>query len=152
MTTRTHIPEKAIEKVRNKIASATSPKRYIKTEIEVVRSLNSILRGWGNYYKYASNAGTVFRRIQDYAFWGYAHFIGRKHRRKHMSSILKPLTKGGRGIIGGSRKNPVKTLCGIGHKGKKIQVVKLFIMSNIQDRKLKPIFKKPNPYLKESKP
>lgn len=148
MTTKMFIPKEAIVKVRSKVAHATSPKTYNKTEVKVVKELNSILRGWGNYYKYATgNVGITFRRIQHYTFWKLAHWLGRKHKARRMSKILKPLEKGGRCTTSGSREKKVKTLCGIGYKKKKVQVVKLFKMNTIKDRKLKPDFKKPNPYL-----
>jgi len=147
MTIKLFIPKKSIKKIRTNIADATSPKTYYKSEVEVAKHLNSVLRGWGNYYKHAANTGKVFSDIQSYAFWKFAHWLGRKHKAKHISAILKPLNKGGRTIISGSKDNPVKVLCGLGHKGRKVEVVKLFHMSSIQDRKLKPTFKKPNPYL-----
>jgi hypothetical protein len=146
------IPKKAQDLVRNKIAEATSPQTYHLNETEVVKKLNNTLRGWGNYYKCAANAGTSFCNIQTHAFWRYAHWLGRKYKIKRMGNILKPLSEGGRRVIAGKRTNPVRTLCGVKRRKGRAEVVKLYTMSNIQNRRLKLSCQKNNPYLQTPKP
>ena len=139
---RTDIPRGAIGKVKEKIADATSPKTLHLQEMEVVQRLNQILRGWGYCYRYAGNAGSIFNRVQRCAFWRLAHWLGRKHKTRHMSSILKPPQLGGRYV----RHQGVKTLCGI-DQGK---VVPLFMLSSIKRRRREWKVNKPNPYLQQS--
>jgi RNA-directed DNA polymerase len=136
---RTDVPRKAIVKVKEKIAKTTSPKTCYLPETEVVRRLSQILRGWGYYYRYAGNAGSVFNRVQRCAFWELAHWLGRKHKTRHMSSILKPPQLGGRCV----RHQGIKTLCGI-DQGK---VETLFMLSSIKRRRREWKINKPNPYL-----
>ena len=136
---RTDVPRKAIVKVKEKIAETTSPKTCYLPETEVVRRLSQILRGWGYYYRYAGNAGSVFSRVQRCAFWELAHWLGRKHKTRHMSSILKPPQLGGRCV----RHQGIKTLCGI-DQGK---VGTLFVLSSIKRRRREWKINKPNPYL-----
>jgi hypothetical protein len=44
-------------------------------------SVNALLRGWTQYYCYASNATQRFGHLTGVAFWLTAHYLGRKHRR-----------------------------------------------------------------------
>ena len=54
-------------------------------ESDLILSVNAQLRGWTQYYRYASNATQRFGYLTGVAFWLVAHYLGRKHR----SSIKK---------------------------------------------------------------
>ena len=48
---------------------------------DLIMSVNALLRGWTQYYCYASNATQRFGYLTSVAFWLTAHYLGRKHRR-----------------------------------------------------------------------
>jgi group II intron reverse transcriptase/maturase len=48
---------------------------------DLIMSVNALLRGWTQYYCYASNATRRFGYLTGVAFWLTAHYLGRKHRR-----------------------------------------------------------------------
>jgi hypothetical protein len=48
---------------------------------DLIMSVNAWLRGWTQYYCYASNATPRFGYLTGVAFWRTAHSLGRKHRR-----------------------------------------------------------------------
>jgi RNA-directed DNA polymerase len=48
--------------------------------LDLFMSVNAQMRGWANYYCYASNAGKRFRYLTGMVFWLTAHYLGRKHR------------------------------------------------------------------------
>ena len=50
-------------------------------ELDLFTSVNAILRGWANYFRYAHNAPQRFRYLTGVVYWLGAHFLGRKHRR-----------------------------------------------------------------------
>jgi group II intron reverse transcriptase/maturase len=43
-------------------------------------SVNALLRGWTQYYRYAHNAMPRFGYLTGVVFWLTAHYLGRKHR------------------------------------------------------------------------
>jgi len=48
--------------------------------LDLFMSVNAQMRGWANYYCYASNAGKRFRYLTGMVFWLTAHYLGRKYR------------------------------------------------------------------------
>jgi hypothetical protein len=49
-------------------------------ELDLFRSVNALLAGWTNYYRYANNATHRFLSLTGVAYWLTAHYLGRKHR------------------------------------------------------------------------
>lgn len=43
-------------------------------------SVNALLRGWTNYFRYANNAPQRFEYLTGMVYWLTAHYLGRKHR------------------------------------------------------------------------
>jgi 5-methylcytosine-specific restriction endonuclease McrA len=39
-----------------------------------------MLRGWGNYYRYATAPQATFKDLSRSTWWRYAHYVARKHR------------------------------------------------------------------------
>jgi len=73
------IPKEAKEDLRRKVEQATDG----GTEISVRRkigSLNAILRGWANYYKYANDAASVFSSLDYFTWRRIADWLARKHK------------------------------------------------------------------------
>lgn len=50
-------------------------------ELDLFTSVNALMRGWTNYFRYAHNAPQRFRYLTGVVYWLGAHFLGRKHRR-----------------------------------------------------------------------
>jgi group II intron reverse transcriptase/maturase len=50
-------------------------------ETDLFMSVNALLRGWTQYYRYAHNATQRFGYLTGVVFWLVAHYLGRKHRR-----------------------------------------------------------------------
>ena len=48
---------------------------------DLVTSVNALLNGWTQYYRYASNATRRFGYLTGVGFWLTAHYLSRKHRR-----------------------------------------------------------------------
>jgi len=48
---------------------------------DLILNVNALLRGWTQYYCYASNASRRFGYLTGVAFWLTAHYLGQKHRR-----------------------------------------------------------------------
>ncbi len=49
-------------------------------ELDLFSSVNALLRGWANYYRYANNASRRFDYLTGVVYWLTAHYLGRKHR------------------------------------------------------------------------
>jgi hypothetical protein len=49
-------------------------------ELDLFTSVNALLNGWTNYYRYANNATNRFLYLTGVAYWLTAHYLGRKHR------------------------------------------------------------------------
>jgi group II intron reverse transcriptase/maturase len=50
------------------------------SEAEVIRKINSTLRGWMMYYSCVSTTAKVFNYVPHKTFWAYASYVSRKHR------------------------------------------------------------------------
>lgn len=50
------------------------------SEAEVIRKINSSLRGWMMYYSCVSVPSKVFHYVLHQTFWAYASYVSRKHR------------------------------------------------------------------------
>jgi hypothetical protein len=49
-------------------------------ELDLVMSVNALLRGWSNYFRYANDAPHRFAYLTGVVYWLGARFLGRKHR------------------------------------------------------------------------
>jgi group II intron reverse transcriptase/maturase len=73
------IPKEAKEDLRRKVEQATDGGTEISTRRKV-GSLNAILRGWANYYKYANDAASVFPSLDYFTWRQVADWLARKHK------------------------------------------------------------------------
>ena len=48
---------------------------------DLFMSVNALMRGWTQYYRYANNATQRFGYLTGMVYWRTAHYLGRKHRR-----------------------------------------------------------------------
>jgi group II intron reverse transcriptase/maturase len=49
-------------------------------ELDLFTSVNALLRGWTQYFRYAHNASSRFWYLTGVVYWLTAHYLGRKHR------------------------------------------------------------------------
>ena len=49
-------------------------------ELDLFTSVNALLHGWTNYFRYANNATHRFGYLTGVVYWLTAHYLGRKHR------------------------------------------------------------------------
>ena len=70
----------SVERFREKVA-ATVPKNlaHFKGMDVAVRQLNSLIRGWYNYYKH-TNASQIFKRLQKYIEWKVVRYYCHIHK------------------------------------------------------------------------
>ena len=80
MVPRVLVPESAIKKFRHKIREITAPNTSNDAVKAKILALNSVTRGWCNYYRICSSPSIVFRKINPELFWGLAHWLGRKYK------------------------------------------------------------------------
>jgi RNA-directed DNA polymerase len=71
------IPKKAIRDVINKVREATDGGTDVSIRAKM-KSVDAVLRGWANYYKYATNAGRVFDRVQNKTWHMLTHWMAEK--------------------------------------------------------------------------
>jgi RNA-directed DNA polymerase len=82
------IPREAQQKLREVVFRTMAPSSASFSINAKITALNSHLRGWGNYFRYAHNVGKVFSMLDDFVFWQTAHWLGRKFRCS-MPTVLK---------------------------------------------------------------
>ena len=81
------VPEQAKREVVARIKQATAYPQA--PEFDTFVTVNSIARGWTNYYRFAHNSNIVAGRLLNVVFWRTAHYLGKKHRQ----SIQKVLRR-----------------------------------------------------------
>ncbi len=70
-----------MKRIRAKVAARTGSNRGSVRDIrEVIRELNPILRGWGNYFR-TGNAADKFVQIDRYVAWRLRRLLIRRHGR-----------------------------------------------------------------------
>jgi group II intron reverse transcriptase/maturase len=80
------IPKDAQQKAIARIEQAT---RYSQApEYDVFYNVNTVTRGWTNYYRYAHNFSTVGGKLSMVIYWKTAHYLGKRHRRS-ISKIMR---------------------------------------------------------------
>ena len=75
--TRTTIPKEAMADIKQEIRTATGGSTQTSIRAKI-KSLNAVLRGWANYYKYATNASDDLTEINQYAWMKTADWLARK--------------------------------------------------------------------------
>jgi RNA-directed DNA polymerase len=128
MKTKVLIPQEAVRTIKEKIAHITDTSTYGNAMNAEIAALNRVIGGWCRYYQYTSWAGTVFGKIDRYAFWRLAHWIGRKYN----ISILKVM----------ERYREDNTLA--------TDEYTLIRAASLGTRQYKKRFLKPNPYMEQT--
>ncbi len=73
------IPPEAERDVKRRVKKLCGYTQIPATDLFL--SVNALMRGWTNYYRYANNATRRFGYLTGVVFWLTAHYLGRKHRR-----------------------------------------------------------------------
>ena len=73
--------QRSMKRVRQRVKALTGRKRNGVKDVRVlIRDINPILRGWGNYFR-TGNAGTKFIQVDDYVGWRLHRFLVKRHGR-----------------------------------------------------------------------
>jgi RNA-directed DNA polymerase len=80
LVTKLTIPDKALERHRATIRSATAPGTHTDSIGAKLLALNKIIGGWCRYYRYTSKVALQFSRMERQTFWLVARWLARKHR------------------------------------------------------------------------
>ena len=93
------VPIEAIRDIKSKIRAGTEGAHEVSARRKIDR-LNSVLKGWANYYKYATNAGRVFSDVENYSWHRVTKWLARKwkcFRKRLINQHLRshsPITTG----------------------------------------------------------
>jgi RNA-directed DNA polymerase len=82
---------KAMQKVRDRIRDLTDRARRagMKDIREVIRDLNPVLRGWGNYFR-TGNASLKFRQIDRYVELRLVRLLRSRHQNRKTRTSFRP--------------------------------------------------------------
>src|SRR5438034_1904158 len=73
--------QRSMKRIRAKVTARTGRNRASVRELrEVIRELNPILRGWGNYFR-TGNAASKFVQIDRYVAWRLKRLLIKRHGR-----------------------------------------------------------------------
>ncbi len=73
--------QRAMKRVRDRVKEKTGRNRCgVKDVRHIIRLLNPILRGWGNYFR-TGNAARKFGQIDDYVVWRLRRFMKKRKGR-----------------------------------------------------------------------
>ncbi len=78
-TVRKQVTKEAREDIRAKVKTATNGETDVSVRSKIM-ALNAVVRGWANYYKYASNAGKVFNDLDHFVWDKLTDWLGRKYK------------------------------------------------------------------------
>lgn len=56
---------------------------------DMILAVNQVLRGWMNYYCYATNPHRVFARVLHHAFWYVVRYLNKRHKRRGARNVLR---------------------------------------------------------------
>ena len=73
------VPQEAKEYITARIKEATGGGTDTSTSLKV-RSINTVIRGWANYYKYCSDAGMVFNDVSHLLWHRMTDWLAEKYK------------------------------------------------------------------------
>jgi RNA-directed DNA polymerase len=82
------IPKEAERNIREKVREATSGEVEISVRAKM-KALNATLRGWANYYKFATNATRVFNDLDNYTWHKLTHWLAQKYKCNRQEVVEK---------------------------------------------------------------
>jgi len=75
----TTIPKEAMVDIKEKIDTATKGETDVSVRVKL-KALNAVLRGWGNYYKFATDVSQDLYSIGSYAWHRVTHWLAEKYK------------------------------------------------------------------------
>jgi RNA-directed DNA polymerase len=76
---RLRIPEEAVKKAMQKIDILLKARTDMSVNAKI-QALNSVIRGWCQYYQYATVPIFMFKKLEYKVFWDMAHWLGKKFK------------------------------------------------------------------------
>ena len=61
---------------------------FVVFQGRLIKKLNPIIRGWGNYYRFV-NSKNIFGALDEYIWFKSINWIKRLHQRKHIAKYIK---------------------------------------------------------------
>jgi group II intron reverse transcriptase/maturase len=130
VVTKVTIPEKALQRHRALLRTATAPHTHEDSIKAKLLALNRVIGGWCRYYQCTSKVGHQFSLMEREAFWGVAHWLARKHQLSIPATLARFLTA----AVPGARET-------LG-----VDKVRLIRHSDFKGRRYHVSPSKPNPY------
>src|SRR6266849_8601916 len=93
MVPKVFIPDSAMKRLQHKVREITAPRTNGESVTAKIMALNSLTRGWCQYYRCASSPSQVFHKLDVELFEDMAHWLGRKYK-SNMSRIMRRFRKG----------------------------------------------------------
>jgi hypothetical protein len=56
---------------------------------DMILAVNQVLRGWMNYYCYATNPHRVFARVLHHAFWCLTRYLNKRHKQHGAKKVMR---------------------------------------------------------------
>jgi group II intron reverse transcriptase/maturase len=91
--------ERSTQGIQAKIKDLTSRRRVIVDEVDQLRQLNSLVRGWCNYYRHTSLVKDL-ERISRYTWHRYLLWLRRKHKDSRKGQLMR---QGSKVVLGRQR-------------------------------------------------
>ncbi len=83
---------KAKERVTRKLKDLTSRNWTWMDEYTRLKTLNAIVRGWAEYYRYTSFVRDI-GEITNFAWFRYFHWLRKKHKGSHKGQLIRSKSK-----------------------------------------------------------
>ena len=90
---------KSVQRIRGKVKDLTSRDRVLVDEVEQLRQLNAVVRGWCTYYRHTSLQDDL-EQVSRYTWHRYLLWLRKKHQGSRKRQLIQEKT---RMILGRSR-------------------------------------------------
>jgi hypothetical protein len=94
------IPQEKVQKIKEALGEVSGYHQI--PEVDAIIQMSAMLRGWCNYYRYATAPQATFSNLASHTWWSYAHYVARKHRLS-IAQMVKQERQAGR--LGEVKKN-----------------------------------------------
>ena len=85
------IPKEVEKDIKSKIRGATEGDTDVSARIKVI-ALNAMLRGWANYYRYATNASKIFNQLDHFTWKKVTGWLSGKYKCSRSELVNRKLT------------------------------------------------------------
>lgn len=84
---------RSMKRVRGRVRSLTDRRWHGVKDVRVlIKNLNPVLRGWGNYFR-TGNAAIKFNQVDDYVYWRLRRFMVKRRGRNLYAGQAKRWTR-----------------------------------------------------------